>query len=350
MAAETPRILLDTNILVANFRPSNAFKRLLEGSRSRQIDLIVPELVLREAAQKHREMLTERVLALDKAGAKLRQLGIAEAPSWHPDPEAVSAGHHAQLRKVLKDAGARLVDLPSVGHEEVVARVLARRKPFKADDSGYRDALIWETVLEEATDGPITLCSGNTRDFGSTTESGEYELADDLVEDLAARGLASDSVLLETSLADYVERHIDAEAVALEEVRRVLPSLSMSLKDELEAELIAHEFPDSELANVEVSFGPLGSVRGVVDARVLNIEAPMLHIEQALLIEGSDVGVTIYAEVDAELELEVHAPGTSNLEYEYIYEVRTLGVHIEGTYDRSMEDLTAVQVIAVEVV
>ena len=41
------------------------------------------------------------------------------------------------------------IRFPEVSHEQFLNRMLARKKPMKADGKGYQDTLIWETVLAE---------------------------------------------------------------------------------------------------------------------------------------------------------------------------------------------------------
>jgi hypothetical protein len=49
--------------------------------------------------------------------------------------------------------GARIAPFPSISHEEVVERALARKKPFATSGTGYRDFLIRRTVVAEAATG-----------------------------------------------------------------------------------------------------------------------------------------------------------------------------------------------------
>src|SRR4051812_28708681 len=88
MHDEAPRILLDANVLVANFRPSNAFELLLEGARSEQVVLVVPELVVQEASAKYRETMGDRVAELEKSLSRLRRVGVDVVVGDPPDPEA----------------------------------------------------------------------------------------------------------------------------------------------------------------------------------------------------------------------------------------------------------------------
>jgi len=62
----------------------------------------------------------------------------------------------------------KILPYPRTDHKKVVARDLARRKPFKKDGSGYRDLLIWESIKSLLMWGTerLVFITNNTRDFG----------------------------------------------------------------------------------------------------------------------------------------------------------------------------------------
>src|SRR5688500_11696370 len=113
------RVVLDTNVLVANFRASHALTLLFEGARTHQLELIVPELVIREAATKFREMAEKRLRELEKARASFQQLGIEFDLSEKPEPVAAATRYEVSLRKRLKEIGAVTPPIPEAHHRLV---------------------------------------------------------------------------------------------------------------------------------------------------------------------------------------------------------------------------------------
>jgi hypothetical protein len=71
------------------------------------------------------------------------------------------------------------VRIPRVSHEEVVKRDLLRRKPFGESGKGYRDTLIWETVLAELRreQSQMALVSHNIKDFAGPDRMLHADLA-----------------------------------------------------------------------------------------------------------------------------------------------------------------------------
>jgi len=101
---------------------------------------------------------------------------------------------------------------PQVSHETVTRRALARRKPFtgtKRGTVGYRDSLIWESVVglaEKGDEEPIAFVTSNTADF-SLDRAGR-ELHRDLAVDLKWRDIPPSLINLYPDLKTFVEEKV----------------------------------------------------------------------------------------------------------------------------------------------
>jgi hypothetical protein len=86
---------------------------------------------------------------------------------------------------------------PATSHELLVRRAIERRRPFDDEGGGYRDSLVWETILAllQEDESPIWLVSADGKAFWEGKPGG---LAYDLQEDLRARNLAGAVVLFRT--------------------------------------------------------------------------------------------------------------------------------------------------------
>ena len=105
--------------------------------------------------------------------------------------------------QVLSTCGqaASVLPYPSVRHEELVTRVLAYRRPFNESERGYRDALIWYSVLEKAADVRVVVLTGDTKDFADTNG----QLGPDLLADVDRLGLDPEDVRLARNVAEALE-------------------------------------------------------------------------------------------------------------------------------------------------
>jgi len=99
---------------------------------------------------------------------------------------------------------------PDVPHEVVVKRLHERRKPFGGStdkpDVGYRDFLIWCSVLElliASPDSGVAFVTDNHRDFFAGPK--EPELHEDLVQDLVDYEIDLSRVVCFRSRQDYLE-------------------------------------------------------------------------------------------------------------------------------------------------
>lgn len=337
------RVVLDTNIFVANFHPSNAFKLLLEGSRSGQIVVIVPDLVIREAVNKYREQLSGKLRELEKVASALRRFDVhVDVPS-RDEAEARALRYQRDLRRSLRDAGAVIPDLPDVSHNKLLQRALDRRKPFKERDAGYRDALLWETVLDQAKQGTTVLCTMNTRDFAQA-ESPD-RLAAELTADVLAANLEESAVTLSSDLGALVAAVVDVEIAASEEVERALPRLLPDLERQVEAALYDYDFDNRELGSVtnsklvdrdadfEVDHAE------VIDAQlVAAFHLGHVAVNQVQVLSEDALLVTMTCDIDGDLDIELEIDGHDSDGWRRVMRsdtvTRTLAVSVDATFLR----------------
>jgi PIN domain len=167
---------------------------LFAAQRSLNVGLAVPQVVLSEILNAIREEALAHAAKADREVREVNAWTRAELPGLsEPTGKAIAAAQ-ARFEEGLRQRGVRILPIPDVPHERLVSRDLARRKPFD-EGRGYRDALIWESVLALAKEEPVpvVLVSANRRDFGAEALHGH------LAEDLAARGWAAGRVALSRS-------------------------------------------------------------------------------------------------------------------------------------------------------
>lgn len=119
--------------------------------------------------------------------------------------DPLCAEYRRDVSRWFEESRGGVLAHPAISHRALVDRVLAKRRPFRESEKGYRDVLIWYTVLEEAEKNDVILLTANTSDFGE--KAGEsIQLARDLVEDLVEKGLEPTTVELVTSTRALLER------------------------------------------------------------------------------------------------------------------------------------------------
>ena len=119
--------------------------------------------------------------------------------------EKAKTDYREFLTKQLQLLNCTYLPYPQVSHEQVVERAVTRRKPFNKSGAGYRDTLIWFSVLEllKANRSVVYLVTSNTRDFGDGPR-----VALDLLADIDAIGVPQDMICVMSSLANLNEELI----------------------------------------------------------------------------------------------------------------------------------------------
>tara|TARA_R110002096_G_scaffold5175_30_gene24281 strand:+ start:31 stop:1128 length:1098 start_codon:yes stop_codon:yes gene_type:complete len=180
-------LVFDTNAFVQDLGLEGHAFQLLLLHLNVVTDLVAfPIVVLQETSNKYEEFLRKVVSDAKKASERFERLtGTALEP---PDPRIVVESISQYRAKLMSKFGglAEAFPYPSIDHESVVQRAILRRRPFQDSGAGYRDTIIWESILEIA-DKPdidsIIFITNNSKDFLA-----EDRLAPDLIEDLRERG------------------------------------------------------------------------------------------------------------------------------------------------------------------
>src|SRR5262249_9572490 len=149
---------------------------------------------------------------LSECGARIERSlrELARLTEDTPHVEALDLARHvnrydAYMKEKLKATGAVIVPYPTSSHEVVSRRAIERRKPLDDKGSGYRDTLIWLSMLELLKSEPTNLIfvTANHRDFAEGTS-----LHSDLRTDLDAIGIDPSLISLFLSLEDANQRLI----------------------------------------------------------------------------------------------------------------------------------------------
>lgn len=120
--------------------------------------------------------------------------------------------------------GIKIIPYPSISHQELVKRNLARKKTFQETGKGYRDALIWESVksiceksLSLFENPKIILVNKNHKDFCE-----EGLLHPDLKEDLVNNGINEDYVRVIEDIDIFIKEYIKPKQKILKNIQEEL--------------------------------------------------------------------------------------------------------------------------------
>lgn len=197
-------IVPDANIIITEgFGNSLQFQTLLSTLEVSGHNIYVPKLVIEEVVAEFERVFEEGVRGLRILSRRLRIDLPASVETLDKGTE--STQFRSRLETQFDVPNCAILDYPSISHEELVIRAATRTKPFDERGSGYRDALIWETVLNLATEvnSEVAFISDDN-DFRN--RSGE--LHSELVRQLDRRGLPRDRVILVRSLKNFMDTYM----------------------------------------------------------------------------------------------------------------------------------------------
>lgn len=205
-------IVIDSTEFCADFIMSGQkFRLLMYWLRITDNILCVPQIVIEEVANKYSESLKRPL----KGVQELRRMtqGILSNSDVigelsKIDVDVTTQIYRNHLLQKISDVGGRILPVPSVPHEQLIMRAINNKKPFADSGKGYRDALIWESVIEllRQEPEPVKLVTQNEKDFGL-----EGQLHPDLAKDLTEGRTRSADVELVVGLGAFVPTYVTPE-------------------------------------------------------------------------------------------------------------------------------------------
>jgi hypothetical protein len=218
MAASPPFdiVFLDTTVLFADLSMSGVhFRILFAGIKHHNTQLMVSQVTLDEAARHFGDRRQKAVDDLRNAYRELLRIGEGSLGEPNVDVFGFYPFHDPARWQVTPT----VLPYPEVTHETLVERDLSRRKPFTEKGKGYRDALIWLSLVEALgrADGPkrVAIVTGNSKDFADAAGN----LHSDLAWDLGLKGALVHAVTLFASLDQLTNQHVLQALPELEQMR-----------------------------------------------------------------------------------------------------------------------------------
>ncbi len=190
-------VILDANIICADYNLERPAFRGLEDYLSRfRAKLKVPEIAVLEIVNKWAEEARKLYKLSRRLGLHLAE----DQPAKELKIDDLVRNYEQGLRNQINALG-ETIPVPEVGHLTLVQRCLRRHRPFTEDDSGYRDALIWASVLSEANAWTRLAFITADKHFMDKSRLGLHE---DLKADVRQRELPDGCVDLYPSIKEFL--------------------------------------------------------------------------------------------------------------------------------------------------
>jgi hypothetical protein len=203
--------VLDSNVFVADYwLRSPSFVLLRDFLRKTNATLVVPKIVFEEVVNHHKEdlkKLKSDVSATLREGSRLiRNFKVREDWIGTISRKEIEHPYQKFLSSELETLHARILDYSAIPHTEIVNRDLRRRKPFQQSGKGYRDTLLWETIVRKCIkkDTLTAFVTHNVRDFCGP----DGNLHKDLQRDILAKTPNKNSLVLSKDLPTFTDTYI----------------------------------------------------------------------------------------------------------------------------------------------
>ena len=291
-------VILDAQVVLTDPMFSGVAWRVLAHAGSDWgIDLRLPRVALAESVAGYGRHCDEAIAKLEKWKQQQQRLGDIDVSAVVSSLTDRKGTYAALLEQNLSKLPASVQEPPSVGHMVLVERATSRRRPCNREGDGYRDTLIWLSILEIVGDddeAEVALVSNNTNDFGR--EGRSSQLHQDLIEDLDAIN-ASTRVRWFTTIQDLVSE-IAKDRADAEDLSKVSTDLvRTSVSDYVRTTLFA------ELSGRSLSLRRCALPRDVEGAVLSAIEAPEFVDSTITPTPGGEALAEFDVAVEAAVEL-----------------------------------------------
>lgn len=292
------KLILDANTLSSDhYLNGPSFTVIANEIAEGDLEVIIPEVAVIETVGNFRRSISDAHRALEKFAGKWNRLlpDAAKLDELDTYLNDLAAAYEETLRDKLTMLGARTQPIPEVDHALLVQRATERRRPCDNNGNGYRDTLIWETIVVVAREGDDVVFVTNDTDF-TLERDDERELHPDLMADLEEAGVDVEVTIapdLHTAIRQYLV-HGEAEVADLAQQVR-LELLNEWLQDAALYEEALQAKVDPEAA---------GLPRSTVDAEIEYVEDIADVTNYSLLRKLGD-SVLIEFEVQADAAVDI---------------------------------------------
>lgn len=203
-------IFIDTNVFFNHwYLRAPLFELLANYVSNEGATVVISEVVCAEMNAKFRAEQASAVKEFAKALRRVADFQLSTSATSEP-----SLDQDYDFRAVLTARFENLEFVPfdSVPHSTLVPRAIRAIRPFRDNEKGYRDSLMWLSLVaylksEYANSGEVVFINANSNDFYKA-EGTSLKLHADLDGDLSKEGFAGNFRIF-TSLKDFADAEID---------------------------------------------------------------------------------------------------------------------------------------------
>lgn len=297
-----PAVIIDTNAVIPDYKLRGPhWTTLSQGIQTLGIAAFIPEIVVDELSGNYNTHLSSVISKLRSQIKNLRDLGI-ELPSYDKPLSEISTDYLSFLTEFAKTNNIEVISYPDLTIKKLVSTSYEGKKPFKRHGEGFKDYIVWQSVLSLLSKGEkdIHLITNNSKDFCGEDGS----LHSDLEETLVGFGV---SVQIHENMKSFIDLKISP---FLEELSDIIVQISNDSFIGFETQSAVHKCIEEKLFNHPLQHLGLKFPRGLNDASLIG------HDE----VEIRNIDVRRLSEQELVIEIKI----ISNFHFECIVDARDL--------------------------
>lgn len=224
------RVFLDSNIVIKeNFFRSSFATLFLRATQFLGIRIVIPKIVMDEVEGNYPLRLIEKNKQFDKLRREINNLTEKHIGGLSVEHEAKR--HKRWMRKLKKIKNVEILPYPRVSLRRVVRASYELRKPFKDNGEGYKDYIVWESIVSHINgldeDGELHFVTENVKDF-CLKKGDAFVLHPELHRQIEGN---NDTIVVHTSLRKFFEEVVKQKLKGIE--ISDLPDLSLEQLQEV---------------------------------------------------------------------------------------------------------------------
>lgn len=300
------KVILDTNIIFSDFHLKGAkIKNLCESVKSTGDSVHIPAVVVDESINKYKEKTQECKSKIDRGISDFKRLTGKDVEDNPISDEFIlkeAEEYAGNFKKQLRELGIKIIPYPSIPHQELVKRDLARKKPFQETGKGYRDALIWESVKSICEKSlslfeipKIIFVNKNHKDFCE-----EGLLHPDLKEDLVNNGINEDYIRVIEDIDIFIKEYIKPKQKIL---KNILDALNIDKQyNEIDLNIEIENRTTEFLLHREFDYEESPFRQEFENPSVVSVDEPSFTVTEVRQISEEEILVEVEIDVDCEFD------------------------------------------------
>lgn len=173
-------IYLDTNIILnESYFRSSFSQAFLKACALLEFQVVIPDIVIDEVLGNYSPILKAKLKSLQKIHKEVGRLVDLKDIDMAPADDAFS-DYEDFFYDLIDSHGVDIAPYPDISPKDLVKRSYKRDKPFKDTGDGYKDFLVWQSIVSHIQkndlSSPIYFLTNNTKDFGEQDGDGKHVL------------------------------------------------------------------------------------------------------------------------------------------------------------------------------